>query len=67
MNANGHTDPSQSVPDAPCPWCGVPANSDSEQAVVEVQGAEGRAPQDMTCLVWHQDCYDEFLDRGEEC
>jgi len=64
MNHNGHTDPSQSLPDAPCPGCGVPANSSSEQAVVEFQ--VGETAEDITCLVWHQHCYDEFLDQGEE-
>lgn len=66
MNVNGHTDPSQIMPDVPCPWCGVPANSDSDQAVVEFQVAEGGSPQDMACQVWHQDCYNAFLEQGEE-
>lgn len=66
MNNNGDTASSQSVPDAPCPLCGIPANSEAEPAVVEFQKGEGRTSQDMTCLVWHQHCYDEFLDQGEE-
>ncbi|MFO0698318.1 MAG: hypothetical protein U0236_03740 [Nitrospira sp.] len=64
MNENGHVKPSQDVPDAKCPFCGIPANSDSDHAVVEFQA--GQTPQDISCWVWHRGCYDEFFDQKEE-
>ncbi len=63
MNINGHEEPSQSLPDASCASCGLPANPRSDHVVVEFNTSWS---QDTVCRIWHRRCYDEFLDFGEE-
>lgn len=64
MNSNGYEKPSESPPDALCPFCGFPANTESDHAVVEFRA--GWTLQDTMCRVWYRDCYDMFLGQGEE-
>jgi|GEM_PF-4257212 len=64
MNNNGHAKSSEALPDAPCAYCGLPANPDFGHVVVEFLA--GRIPQETVSRIWHRRCYDELLDQGEE-
>lgn len=51
--------------DPPCHACGRPVDLRHQNVLVEV--IKKLTPQQAEAIVWHQDCYDQYLDDGEEC
>jgi hypothetical protein len=48
-----------------CQGCGETVDLQHDGTLVEMPIDRPASEQDV--LVWHQDCYDSFLDEGEEC
>ncbi|NGZ99150.1 MAG: hypothetical protein CV089_24075 [Nitrospira sp. WS110] len=48
-----------------CEGCGETVDLRHDSALVETPSVA--APSDKDVLVWHQQCYDSFLEEGEEC
>jgi hypothetical protein len=49
----------------PCPACGKPVDLGQKDVLVEM--VEKLPSQHTDAIAWHQDCYDQFLEDGEEC
>lgn len=47
-----------------CHACGIPIDVERDDTLVE--SLSDRPMHDRRTLFWHQDCFNEFLDRGEE-
>lgn len=63
--SNGSMSLAQNPPQSKCHGCGKSVYLQFQDAVMEVL-ATPQPPHKQT-VVWHHDCYDDFLDRGEEC
>lgn len=50
---------------ASCHACGKPVDLRHKNVLVEL--LEKPATQHTDAIAWHQDCYDQYLDDGEEC
>jgi hypothetical protein len=48
-----------------CQGCGETVDLQHDGALVETPPVPSSSDNDV--LVWHQDCYDSFLEEGEEC
>ncbi|MBX3318922.1 MAG: hypothetical protein KF876_15400 [Nitrospira sp.] len=48
-----------------CQGCGETVDLQHDSALVETPSVP--SPSDKNVLVWHQRCYDSFLEEGEEC
>lgn len=48
-----------------CQGCGETVDLQRDSALVETPSVSSSS--DKHVLVWHQDCYDSFLEEGEEC
>jgi hypothetical protein len=48
-----------------CQGCGETIDLQRDGTLVETPSVH--LSSDQSVLVWHQDCYDSFLDEGEEC
>jgi hypothetical protein len=48
-----------------CQGCGETIDLQRDGTLVEMPIVHSSSDQDV--LVWHQDCYNSFLDEGEEC
>jgi hypothetical protein len=48
-----------------CQGCGETIDLQRDETLVEMPSVH--LSSDQGVLVWHQDCYDSFLDEGEEC
>jgi hypothetical protein len=48
-----------------CQGCGGTIDLQRDGTLVETPIVHSSSDQGV--LVWHQDCYDSFLDEGEEC
>jgi len=64
MNDNGHKEQIQDLLQVSCMFCGVSANLESKDVIVETHGnlfSHGEILQ-----VWHRRCFEDYLDEGEE-
>lgn len=64
MNRNGYRAFPQAPPRLTCSGCGKPIDIENEDTFVET--IAGQWSQDGERIVWHQDCFNTFLDEGEE-
>lgn len=64
MNRNGQGAFPQAPPRLTCCGCGKPIDLEHEDTVIEM--VEVRWSQDEDMIRWHQDCFNHFLDEGEE-
>jgi len=64
MKQNGHGTFVQTLPQPTCYGCGTPINLEHEDTLVEL--VEGRWSRDRAMIRWHQDCFNQYLDEGEE-
>jgi len=64
MNRNGQKILPQAPPDHTCYGCGKPIELEKEDTLVELD--EGWWSQDRDMIRWHQDCFNQYLDEGEE-
>lgn len=65
FNTNGTGPSTETVSDPLCHACGRPVDLRHQNVLVEV--VEKLTPQQAEAIVWHQDCYEQDLDDGEEC
>lgn len=64
MNRNGQGVSSKIPPGLTCYGCGKPIDPEQEDTLIEMVG--GRWSQDGDLIRWHQDCFNHYLDKGEE-
>jgi len=64
INQNGHRTFVQTPPHLTCYGCGKPIDLEHEDTLVEV--VDGRWSPDRNMIRWHQNCFDQYLDEGEE-
>lgn len=64
MNRNGHRAFPQAPPRLTCYGCGKPIDLEHEDTLVEM--VESRWSHDGGMIRWHQNCFNHFLDEGEE-
>lgn len=64
MNRNGQGVFPQTPPGLTCYGCGKPIDLENEDTLVEM--VEGRWSQDGDMIRWHQDCFNHYLEKGEE-
>ena len=64
MNRNGQGVLPQTPSGLTCYGCGKPIDFEHEDTLVEL--VEGRWSQDRDMIRWHQDCFNQYLDEGEE-
>ena len=64
MNRNGQGVLPQAPSDLTCCGCGKPIGFEQEDTLVEL--VEGRWSRDRAMIRWHQDCFNQYLDEGEE-
>lgn len=63
MNRNESRELAQNPPPA-CHGCGRPVNLENKNTLVET--TERLWSHNKDGIVWHQDCFNNFLDEGEE-
>jgi hypothetical protein len=65
-NRNNGMSPSAQLPPKPaCQACGKPIDLQRDNVLMEL--VDNPLSHNIQPLVWHQRCYDRFLDEGEEC
>lgn len=64
LNTNGTGSSTEIVSDPLCHACGQLVDLLHHNVLVEV--VKGRRPHQADTIVWHKDCYDQYLDDGEE-
>lgn len=64
MERNGQGVFPQAPPMLTCYGCGKPIDLVHEDTLVEMIG--GRWPHAADIVRWHQDCFNQYLDEGEE-
>ena len=64
MNRNGHGVFPQAPPILTCYGCGKRIDLEHEDTLVEM--VEGWWSRDGDMIRWHQDCFNHYLDEGEE-
>jgi hypothetical protein len=64
MHDNGEKNPHRSRSQLPCIFCGLVADLDHDDLIVELRG--NPSSYDAMPQVWHRRCYNDFLDQGEE-
>ena len=65
LNTNGTGAFVDTSSQPPCPACGKPVDLGQKDVLVEM--VEKPPSQHTDAIAWHQDCYDQFLEDGEEC
>lgn len=61
---NGSPVWSQEPPDLTCSGCGKPVDLNENNTLVEP--FKEQSPSNEGKMAWHQQCFDRFLDEGEE-
>ena len=64
MSHNGRATPAQLPTPSACHACGETVNLHHDNMMVEL--VEDPCSSNTNIIVWHQDCYNLFLDEGEE-
>jgi len=64
MNDDVHGEPFQTSPRPICQGCRKPVDPKSERALVET--IDPVQSNDRKSIAWHQDCFHNFLEAGEE-
>lgn len=64
MNDHDERKPSRHRSQLPCMYCGLPADLDCRDVVLE--HLPNLPPQGAISQAWHRHCYNDFLDEGEE-
>jgi hypothetical protein len=64
INQNGHRTFVQTPPQPTCCGCGKSIDLKHEDTLVEL--VDRRWSQDRGMIRWHQNCFDHYLDEGEE-
>lgn len=63
--SNGHKSSVHQTLNQECQGCGETVNLQHDGTLVEVPVVHSDTDQGV--LVWHQDCYESFLQEGKEC
>jgi len=64
-NTNGPGSSLAASSHPPCHVCGKPVDIRNDNVLVELVEKSLMQPTDS--IAWHQDCYDQYLEEGEEC
>ena len=64
INRNGHRDFPPASPHTTCSGCGEPVDIENADTLIEM--TEDQWSRDGNRIAWHQDCFNHFLDEGEE-
>jgi len=64
MSHNGRKTLGQVPTEPACHSCGKTVNLQRDNVLVEL--TDDPWSYNKSTIVWHQDCYDQFLDEGEE-
>jgi len=64
-NINGPRPSTEASPSPFCQVCGKPVDLRHKNVLVET--VEKSITQPTEAIAWHQDCYDQYLESGEEC
>ena len=64
-DTNGPGLSTEASPSLSCQGCGKPVNLRHNN--VSVETVEKSITHPTESIAWHQDCYDQYLEAGEEC
>jgi len=65
FNANRTGSSFETSSHPPCPACGKPVDLRRTNVLLEL--VEKSTEQPTKAIAWHLDCYERYLDDGEEC